>query len=155
MTRRHAASVLAALVTLVLIRIQAAGGPGSIAADDLKEWLTYIASDQLKGRAVFTEGLGLAAGYIQGRLHEWGVAPGGDRGTYLQTVRVLGVKAASRSSVTVQVGRETRTFKDGDGITFPRNAGGKRSLTVNRVEFAGYGLEAPAANHRDFHGKSL
>jgi hypothetical protein len=44
-----------------------------------------------------------------------------------------------RSSVTVEVNGQTRTFKDGSGISFPRNMGGKRSVVAERVVFAGYG----------------
>ena len=47
----------------------------SITPDELKEWLSYIASDQLQGRRVYTEGLGLAAAYIADHLKEWGVKP--------------------------------------------------------------------------------
>jgi hypothetical protein len=128
----------------------AAGGSDSIAAQDLREWLTYIASDELQGRAVFGTGIGLAAGYIQDHLKSWGVKPGGDHGSYLQTVRVLGVKSANRSTVTVDVAGETRTFTNGEGITFQANVGGKRRFGVTRVEFAGYGLDAPAAHHQDY-----
>ncbi len=53
------------------------------------------------------------------------------------------------------MGNETRTFKDGEGVTFPRNAGVSRTLRLDRVEFAGYGLEAPGANHSDFRGKKV
>jgi len=133
----------------------AAGGLASLRADDLRTWLTYLASDELAGRATYSAGLGLAAGYIQDHLRAWGVRPAGDAGSYLQTVRVLGVKTTSRSTVTVQVGGATRTFKDGDGVTFPKNAGGKRTVTVDRVEFAGYGLDAPGANHMDFRGRDV
>jgi hypothetical protein len=104
---------------------------------------------------VFTTGFGLAAGYIAEHLHSWGVKPAGDHGSYLQTVRVLGVKTTSRSTVSVTVNGETRTFADGEGITFPRNMGGKRRFTVDRVEFAGYGLDAPGASHLDFRGKDV
>jgi peptidase M28-like protein len=146
------------LAALLLAALHVAAAPAadrsSIAPDDLKEWLTYIASDELQGRAVFSAGLGLAAGYIADHLRSWGVKPAGDSGSYLQTVRVLGVKAKSRSSVTVQVGNETRTFNDGDGVVFPRNAGGKRRLTLNRVEFAGYGLDLPAERYQDITGRN-
>ena len=152
MARRGTAWVFAIVATLGVGSIQAAGGRSSINATDLKGWLTYIASDELAGRAVFTEGLGLAAGYIREHLESWGVKPGGDPGEYLQTVRVLGVKATRRSSVTVQVGSESRTFKDGDGVTFPRNTGAKRTLTLDRVEFVGYGLDEPG--HPDFRGRN-
>ncbi len=153
--RRGPVRSLAVVVVLALLPIAALGGPASIRSDDLKEWLTYIASDELQGRAVFSEGLGLAAGYIAEHLGVWGVKPAGDAQSYLQTVRVLGVKSTSRSTITVQVGSETRTFADGDVITFPRNAGGKQRFTINRVEFAGYGLDLPAQHHVDIGNKDM
>ena len=133
----------------------ASGGAGAIKSQDLREWLTYIASDELEGRAVFTTGFGLAAAYLEEHLRAWGVKPAGDHGSYLQTVLVRGVKTTSRSSVSVSVNGETRIFNDGDGVTFPRNMGGKRRFTVDRVEFAGYGLDAPGAAHADFRGKDV
>ena len=53
------------------------GNAASITPTELKEWLSYIASDELQGRQVFTEGLGLAAAYIADHLKEWGIKPGG------------------------------------------------------------------------------
>ena len=127
-----------------------------IQADDLQKWLSYLASDELEGRATFSEGLGLAAAYLAEQLRSWGVKPGGDNGSYFQRVRVLGVKkSANRSTLAVEVNGETRTFKDGEGITFPRNVGGKRSFTVDQVEFLGYGLDSPLANHNDYAGKDV
>src|SRR5579872_4898120 len=109
--RASVAVVTLALALSVLTRGAAASGNvASIKAQDLKEWLTYIASDELEGRAVFTAGIGLAAAYIEDHLKAWGVAPAGDAGSYLQTVRVLGVRSTNRSSVTVDVGGRTRTF---------------------------------------------
>lgn len=121
-------------------------GASAIRQDDLRRWLTYIASDELQGRAVYSAGLGLAASYLSAELKAAGVTPGGDNGSYLQTVRVLGVKVTSRSRVVVTVGGESRTFADGDGVTFPRNAGGRQTLTLDHVEFGGYGLDLPSAN---------
>ena len=114
-----------------------------------------VASDSLQGRATFSTGQGLAAGYIEHHLREWGVTPGGDPGSFLQTVRVLGVKTTSRSSLTVRVQGETRTFQDGEGVTFPRNMGASQTLMLDRVEFVGYGLAVPAAQHVDFEGKNV
>jgi hypothetical protein len=126
-----------------------------INAADVKEWLSYIASDELQGRDTFSAGLGLAAAYIEDHLRPWGVKPGGDAGSYLQVVRVLGVKSTSHSSVTVNVRGQTRVFGDGAGVTFPRNPGGKRTVVARRVEFAGYGLDLPAEDHMDFRGKDV
>jgi hypothetical protein len=150
-----AAAATVAILATVMVSAGPEGAEASIAAGDLKEWLSYIASDELQGRAVFSAGLGLAAGYIADHLRQWGVTPAGDAGSYLQTVRVLGVKTTSHSTVIVQVGNETRTFDDGDAVTFPRNAGGKRRLTVDRVEFTGYGLDLPAEGHRDVSARGV
>ena len=128
----------------------ARGGPSSINESDLKQWLTYIASDELQGRRVYSEGLGLAAGYIASHLQEWGVKAAGDDGTYLQVVKVRGVRANSKASVTVTVGGQSRTFKDGEGISFPRQIGGKQTINSDQVVFAGYGLQVPAANLDDY-----
>src|SRR3954469_23408288 len=101
---------------------------GTVQQSDLREWLGYIASDELEGRQVFTEGLGLAAGYIAGHLAEWKVKPAGPDGTYYQTVKVLGVRATSKASVAVEVNGQTRVFKDGDGIVFRKRMGGKQTI---------------------------
>src|SRR5262245_16874834 len=113
--RVRLAVILAALAAALPVR--AAGGLSSITSAGLKEWLTYAASDDLQGRAVFGTGIGLAAAYIEDHLKTWGARPAGDHGSYLQTVRVLGVRTTSHSSVTVEVGGESRTFADGEGIT--------------------------------------
>ncbi len=153
---RRVVALLGLVVVCSFSELRAAsGGVASITAAELRSWLTYIASDDLQGRAVFSAGIGLAAGYIEDQLKAFGAKPAGDHGSYLQTVRVLGVKTTSHSSVTVETNGESRTFEDGHGITFPKNMGGKQRLKLTRVEFAGYGLEAPAAKHTDFSGKDV
>ena len=156
---RRSAGVRVCLTAILTAAVTLGAGPGgglrTITSDDLKEWLSYIASDELEGRALFTSGSGLAAGYIESRVRAWGARPAGDRGSYLQTVRILGVRAASRSSLTVEVDGQTRTFADGEGVTFPRLVGGKRRVAIDRVEFGGYGLDVPRAQHSDFAGKDV
>src|SRR5437588_9103123 len=94
-------------------------GRDKITQDDLKEWLTYLASDELEGRNTYTEGLGLAAAYIAEHLRSWGVKPGGPNGSYFQRVSVLGIKSENNSTITVEANGQTRTFKNKEGINFP------------------------------------
>lgn len=129
-------------------------GAHSITPAEEKDYLSYIASDELQGRQVFTEGLGLAGAYIADHLKEWGVKPGGDAGTYFQTVKVLGVNAKRHSSVTVTVNGQTKTFNDGEGVTFPANAGGKQAVTA-KAEFIGYGLSLPESGIDDYKGHDV
>ena len=151
---RSAALVFAFIISISIgaphAQKAAKGGITSIQQEPLKEWLTYIASDELQGRATYSEGLGLAAGYISSHLAQWGVKPAGDHGTYLQVVKVLGVRTTSRATVTVEVNGQARTFNDGDGITFPREMGGKQAVVADRVQFAGYGLTLPSGTHDDY-----
>jgi hypothetical protein len=121
---------------------------------ELRQWLTYIASDDLQGRQIYTEGLGLAGAYIADHLKTWGVAPAGDSKTYFQSVKVLGVRTRSNSSVTVTANGETRTFKDGEGVTFPRNQGGKQTIAAG-VEFVGYGLTLAELQHDDYATRNV
>lgn len=161
MKHRSSSAWCGALLAAVLL-FQARGlaqlrkptGVSAITAADMKEWLSYLASDQLQGRQVYTEGLGLAAAYIAEHLKEWGVKPGGDDGSFFQVVKVLGVNVKRNSTVTVTVNGQTRTFKDGEGVTFPANAGGKQTITAN-AEFIGYGLSLPEAGIDDYKGKDV
>jgi hypothetical protein len=150
--------LLAVAVTALSVALPTAqsssskGGVSSIQSAALKEWLTYIASDELQGREVYTEGLGLAASYIAEHLKEWGVKPGVDGSDYFQTIKVVGVRTTSKSSVTVAVNGESRTFHDGDGITLPRKMGGRQTVISNDVRFVGYGLQLPSAGIDDYAG---
>jgi Peptidase family M28 len=120
-----------------------------IAPTDLKEWLTYLSSDELQGRQVFTEGYGLAAQYVADHLREWGVKPIGDDGTYFQTVKLRGYKVTRDSSVTVDVNGQSKTFKQGDHVEFSVNSGGKQTVAVDGAVFVGYGQPA------DFQGQDV
>ena len=128
---------------------------------DMREFLGYLASDTLEGRQIYTEGYGLAAAYVADHLRQWGVKPMGDNGTYFQSVKNRGYRVTRNSSVTVEVNGQSRTFKHGDHVTFPVNAGGKQTLTYNGVEFVGYGIVAlPSAannniNYNDFAGRDV
>ena len=124
----------------------------SIAQTDMREWLGYLASDALQGRQIYTEGYGLAAGYVADHLKSWGVKPIADAG-YFQTVKLRSYRVTRNSSVTVEVNGQSRTFKHGDHVTFPANAGGRQTLTFSGAEFVGYGiftLAGPQTNNLPF-----
>jgi hypothetical protein len=156
MIRRNSFRVTAlALVTLAV----AAGQPwrlfaqsvepakgvkfAQISEADMKTWLTYLSSDELQGRQIFTEGYGNAAQYIADRLKEMpGVKPLGENGSYFQPVRLRDYRVTRSSTVTVEVNGESRTFKHGEGVTFSAASGGKQTLTFSDVYFAGYASQA-------------
>jgi hypothetical protein len=120
-----------------------------IAENDMREWLTYLASDELQGRQVFTEGYGRASQYVADQLKSWGVKPIGSNGTYFQPVKLKGYRITRNSTVTINANGQSRTFKHGDHVTFATTSGGKQTLDFDGVEFLGYGLPA------DYEGRTL
>src|SRR5437867_12941614 len=92
--------------------ILALGQQPSITPESLRTWMTYLASDELAGRATFSEGLGLAGAYIAAQLKVAAARAGCGRGAYIQRVYVPGIKTTKRSSVTSGVKRTKRTLHD-------------------------------------------
>jgi hypothetical protein len=121
-------------------------------ASEMREWLTYLASDDLEGRNAYSEGYGMAAQYVAERLREFGVKPGGDNGSYFQKVAVRGYKVTDRSTVTIETGGQSRTFAVPADVRWTHTAGGKQTLTLDKVVFAGYGIGATAQTPDDYQG---
>ncbi|HEY8561115.1 MAG TPA: M28 family peptidase [Pyrinomonadaceae bacterium] len=60
------------------------GNTDGISAQQLRNYLEFIASDELEGRDTPSRGLDIAAMYIADHLRAWGVKPAGDKGSYFQ-----------------------------------------------------------------------
>ncbi|MEO8483898.1 MAG: M28 family peptidase [Acidobacteriota bacterium] len=108
-----------------------------ISEADARTWLTYLSSDLMQGRQVFTEGYGLAASYIAGELKALGVKPLGDNGSYLQAVTRRGYRVTRNSTVTIEVGGVAKTFRQGEHISMSTRSGGRQTLRFTEVQFVG------------------
>ena len=67
---------------------------------EIEAHVRFLASDELEGRRVFTEGYGLAAAYVADHLKEFGVTPLGDNGSYFQSVKRVGYRVTNNSSIS-------------------------------------------------------
>lgn len=151
-TQRHSR----ALAALVIAALAALSGAGHLRAQvprqgdrpplvaigerDVREWLTMLSSDAMQGRAAFSTGFGLAAGYVSEQLRKIGATPLGIDGTYLQPVNRWEYRVMRRSSIRVEVGGETRRFEQGEHVSFPAMAGSRQTLEFTGVDFVGYGM---------------
>ena len=124
------------LQTPGLAQMRTPTGVSAITAADMKEWLTYLASDQLQGRQVFTEGLGLAASYIAEHLKARGEKPAGDDGSYFQVVKVNGVTVKRNSTVTVTANGQTKPSRTGKALPFRPTRGASRRSPRKRSSSA-------------------
>lgn len=77
----------------------------NITAAQLKDYLYFIASDEMEGRDTPSRGLDTAAKFIATMLSRWGVKPAGDSGSYFQrmwVVRKTNDAAASNAEINGQ-----------------------------------------------------
>src|SRR5215211_5893060 len=58
----------------------------TVAADQLRAYLTFIASDEMEGRDTPSRGLDTTAKFLATELARWGLKPAGDGGTFFQRI---------------------------------------------------------------------
>jgi hypothetical protein len=61
-------------------------GIETINAAQLRDYLSFIASDEMEGRDTPSRGLDTAAKFLAMNLARWGFKPAGDNGTFLQKI---------------------------------------------------------------------
>ncbi|MDX1933874.1 MAG: M20/M25/M40 family metallo-hydrolase [Capsulimonadales bacterium] len=96
-----------------------------IREDSLRENLTYIASDELRGRDTPSPGLDMAAKFIAERVKSWGLKPMGGDGTYFQKIVLQGARMVPERSGG-SLGNEP--LKYGDDFLARTPGGGTGSL---------------------------
>src|SRR3954468_3400137 len=57
-----------------------------VTADQLKNYLYFVASDEMEGRDTPSRGLDTTAKFIAMNLTRWGFKPAGDNGTFFQKI---------------------------------------------------------------------
>src|SRR5690349_8897160 len=91
-TRRIARGTVAAVTAVLALAfapsVSAQVSEPAIRAEDARADVRYLASPELEGRGALTGGLDKAAAYIARRFAAAGLAPGGEGGTFFQTVDI-------------------------------------------------------------------
>jgi len=107
----------------------------SITAEELREHLMILASDEYEGRETGQEGQKKAARYIAKHYETLGYKPIGENGTYYQTIPLI---REAWGEVNATVGDEKFEFLK-DFYSFARNTKSQK-LEVDEVTFLGYGI---------------
>src|SRR4029434_1945626 len=66
----------------------AARGVDTITPAQLKNYLSFIASDEMEGRDTPSRGLDTTAKFLAMNLERWGFKPAGDNGTFFQRIEL-------------------------------------------------------------------
>lgn len=126
-----------------------ANSPARKAAEDItsaqiKDYLYFIASDEMEGRDTPSRGLDTAAKFIATMLSRWGVKPAGDEG-YFQRMWVIR-KAADPAGASAEINGQKLVY--GDDFFTEANAGKASAPLV----FGGHGWFHKAKNVDSFAG---
>ena len=120
----------------------------TIKADDLKSYLTELASDAFEGRETGTEGQRKAAEYIAGKFEEFGLPAIGEAGSYFQAITFT---TESWNSGGPRLEVNGTSYKHlSDFITFPSLNASRPEFKASEVLFLGYGIDDP--RYSDYNG---
>jgi len=115
--------------------------------------LSYLASDELKGRGVGTPEYDKAANYVANQFKENGLAPFGDSGTYFQQVSLLKLSLEQKTfRLRFQNRLESITAQYGSNISIVMDPKFQDINEEQKLVFVGYGNVIPELGLNDYDG---
>lgn len=121
------------------------GNVEGITAAQIKDFLTFIAADELEGRDTPSRGLDIAAKFIAYNLSRWGFKPAGDNGTFFQN---FGLRRGQVDKDQTKVELAGQTFKAGEDF-IPRPA---VKTATGQLVFVGHGWVIKSKNINAYEG---
>ncbi len=119
----------------------------NITASQMRDYLYFIASDEMEGRATPSRGLDLTAKFIAMNLSRWGFKPAGDNKTFFQEIALRRVAAdASQSSI------EINGQKFAYGEDFIHVSGTRTGAISAPIVFVGDGWMVKSKNLNSYEG---
>jgi hypothetical protein len=126
----------------------------SISSHTLFDYVKELTSEKYGGRLTGTPGYNASAEWVISLFKRWGVAPSGDKGTYLQAYPnpyTLVFKGGQLSlNMPVKGGIIKKFYKYEDEF-IPGGTSGSGEVTAE-VVYVGYGITAPELGYDDYQG---
>jgi Zn-dependent M28 family amino/carboxypeptidase len=130
--------------------------PSDISTERMSEVTRVLASDEFQGRSMGTAGEEKTITYLIQQFHMAGLEPGGENGTWTQTVPMIRTKLQSPMSFSVKQGATTTALRFPDDIYLSTVRDTTAAQIANApIVFVGYGVNAPERNWDDFKGVDL
>ena len=114
-----------------------------IRSDDMKQHITYLASDALQGRMTGTRGEQLATEYMAGVFQQLGLVPFGDDNTYYSTFDFTAGVALGQGNKMELTGTPQKAEFNIDQDWRPLSFSQTGDIEPSEIVFAGYGIETP------------
>ncbi|HTX18156.1 MAG TPA: M28 family peptidase [Bacteroidota bacterium] len=126
---------------------------GSINTQVFRSHLNFLADDLLEGRGTGTRADALCQKYLATQLELLGLEPGGENGTYLQRVPIVGMTADPSMVLVARRGEKEERFKFREEyIGFSGVEKEDVSIDGRELVFVGFGIVAPEQKWDDYKG---
>lgn len=116
-----------------------------ITAAQLRDYLYFVASDEMEGRNTPSRGLDLTAKFIALNLSRWGFKPGGDHGTFFQKIPLQSRRLVIEETAVTLNGRKLALGTDFIARTNDGQATGN-------LVFVGHGLRLKSKGIDPYQG---
>jgi Zn-dependent M28 family amino/carboxypeptidase len=145
---------LAALAAAFALAAAAHTFSPEITEADFVEMVRTLASDEFEGRAPGSRGEELTVEYIRAQYERIGLEPGGENGSWYQTVPMVETTADESTVLKIRTeGGKTHALAFGDDMVLNTRTGeAKVSIADSELVFVGYGVNAPEQDWNDYAG---
>jgi aminopeptidase YwaD len=140
-------AILVAFFTLPAWTLEIPSLPAA-STDSLRTHARFLASSELTGRVPGTPGIALARDYIAKEFARYGLAPGGDNGSYLQGFQVA-TGVSLKEPTQLKLAGDVPLVVEREWIPLGLSASGKAE---GEVVFAGYGITVKDHGYDDYAG---
>jgi len=124
--------------------------------EKIRAHVKYLASDALEGRGTGQKGGEMAAEYIAAQFKSYGLQPGSDAGTYLQSVPMVSMKTLPQTTFSlVPANGQPVTLKNLDDFVTSNESQTESADIDAPIVFVGYGITAPEYQWDDYKGYDL
>ena len=145
LTQRRATRKAVAATSAPALAAEALRAAEQITAAQLRDYLTFIASDEMEGRDTPSRGLDTTAKFLALQLARAGAKPAGDDGTYFQRIKLRRVKVDPEKT---RVELDGQRFNYGDDFL----AGNVSGTASGNLVYVGHGWVFPAKNINPYAG---
>ena len=152
MTSASRIGSLSSLIALLgVCAVSAAETAGSIDPERISQTVKVLASDEFEGRAPGTPGETRTIEWLSRRFGELGLEPGGERGSWTQSVPLVRTQIDSPATLSFAIQEKQRPLTQSNDVYVSTVRKVDRvSIESAPVVFVGYGITAPERQWDDY-----
>lgn len=124
----------------------------SITAEQLREHVDYLASDEMQGRMTGSDHYVDAADYVAAQFEDLGLQPAGEEGWYQQVPLLSRRIDVDSASVVMHQDRGDTGLKWKDDFVMGGDVTREETFVRGEVVYVGFGIHAPEMGYSDYDG---